>query len=160
MMANKTKVLFLCTGNCCRSQMAEAILREVGGAGFEAFSAGSHPAGYVHPLAIEALARRHISLDGQESKSWDEFADDPVDLVVTVCDAAAGEACPTWPGRPLTAHWGVADPAHHPGNDQDRMELAVRVAERLRAKITAMVQLDFSSDRETLKTRLDHLGDI
>lgn len=159
-MAEKIRVLFLCTGNCCRSQMAEGILRAVGQDRFEAFSAGSHPAGYVHPLAIAALERQGISLEGHRSKSWDEFADVPIDLVITVCDAAAAVPCPVWQGAPLTTHWGLPDPAHHFGDEQDCVELAVRVAERLRAKITAMTELDFSLDPAELKQRLDFLGDI
>ena len=140
--------------------MAEAILRQLGGERFEAFSAGSHPAGFVHPLAIEVMERMNIPMTDQDSKSWDVFADKPVDTVITVCDAAAGETCPTWPGDPVTAHWSIPDPAYHPGTVEERIEFALRVAQRLHAKIQGLIDLDWSVDRAELTKRLQFLGEI
>ena len=161
-MGEPRKVLFLCTGNACRSQMAEAILRHLGGEEFEAHSAGSHPAGFVHELAIEAMRNLNIPMDETRhvSKSWDEFADDPVEVVITVCDAAAGEACPIWPGDPLRAHWPLPDPAFHLGSDGARLNLALSVAQRLVTKIQGLIELDWSQDREEITGRLKFLGEI
>ncbi len=155
------KVLFLCTGNCCRSQMAEAILRRLGGERFEALSAGSHPAGFVYPLAIEAMQRLDVPIDeDQTSKSWDEFADVPVDAVITLCDAAAGESCPAWPGIPVRAHWSLPDPSSHFGTDSERLEFTLRVATRLRTKIEGLIDLDWSLPEDELTKRLQFLGEI
>lgn len=159
-MANKRKVLFLCTGNSCRSQMAEAILRHLAGDRFEAFSAGSHPAGFVHPLTIETMLRMNIPMEDQSSKSWDEFASTSFDVVITVCDAAAREPCPTWPDDPLTTHWSLPDPAYHPGTEEERLEFALRIAQRLRTKIQGVIDLDWSLDRTELTQRLGFLGEI
>ena len=159
-MADKRKILFLCTGNSCRSQMAEGLLRALGGDRFEALSAGSHPAGFVHGLAIEAMARMSISLDDHESKSWNAYGDTPLDLVITVCDNAAGETCPTWPGSPLTAHWSLPDPAYHPGTDEERLHFAMRVSERLRTKVVGLIELDWSGPRAAIEQRLRFLGEI
>jgi len=156
----RIRVLFLCTGNSCRSQMGEAILRHLGGDRFEVFSAGSHPAGFVHPLAIDALAKLGVPITDGGSKSWNEFAETSMDVVITVCDAAAGEPCPVWVGAPLTAHWSLPDPVFQLGTDEERLAFTLRVAERLRAKIQGLVDLDWSSKPEQLRRRLEFLGEI
>ena len=140
--------------------MAEAILRHAAGDRFEALSAGSHPAGFIYPLAAQAMQRRGISMDGQVSKSWNEFADRTVDAVITLCDEAAKEACPAWPGAPLTAHWPVPDPALLPGTEEERLEYALRIAERLWAKIDGLIALDWSGRKAAIAERLAFLGEI
>ena len=155
-------VLFLCTGNSARSILAEAVLRQLGRGRFTAFSAGSHPAGAVHPLALEVLQRNHLPADGLRSKSWDEFArpDAPhMDFVFTVCDQAAAEECPYWPGQPATAHWGLPDPAAVEGTDEQKrgaFREAFRVLER-RIELFASLPLDTLSGL-ALRERLDDIG--
>jgi len=155
-------VLFLCTGNSARSILSEAILNERGQGRFAAYSAGSHPTGRVNPLALELLARMKLPTDGLRSKSWDEFAaaDAPqLDFVFTVCDNAAGEACPVWPGQPMTAHWGVADPAAVEGSDTARIEAfreAFRILER---RISLFTSLPLAAvDRLALSRQLHDIG--
>ena len=156
----KISVLFLCTGHSGRSQMAVAMLRQLAGDRFEAMSAGTHPAGFLHPLVIDAMRQLKIPLTDQTSKSWDEFKDAAVDAVITVCDAAAGQVCPVRPGHPLTAHWSLPDPVYHPGTDEERLAFTLLIAERLRTKIRGLAALDWSGDRAELKRRLDFLGEI
>lgn len=137
-------VLFLCTGNSARSILAEAILNARGNGRFIAHSAGSHPTGKVNPYAVELLRRTGIPTEGLRSKAWDEFAKPgapEIDFVITVCDNAAGELCPIWPGKPITAHWGVADPAHVEGTDVEKINAfreAFKVLERRIALFTAL----------------------
>ena len=123
-MARPLNVLFLCTHNSARSVLAECLLNHLGGARFRAFSAGSQPSGRVNPFALQALAEQGIDTTGVRSKAWDEFAA-PVaptmDLIITVCDSAAGETCPVWPGHPATAHWGYADPSATTGSDAAKL---------------------------------------
>jgi protein-tyrosine-phosphatase len=116
-------VLFLCTGNSARSVMAECIMNRLGAGKFRAYSAGSHPRGLIEPMVLELLRKLHYQTDGLRSKSWDEFAqtDAPgLDFVFTVCDNAAGEICPAWPGQPMTAHWGVPDPVGFKGSEAEK----------------------------------------
>jgi len=155
-------VLFLCTGNSARSILAESLLNLWGKGRFRAYSAGSFPTGRVNPLALELLAHMKIPADGARSKSWDEFAAPggvPFDFVVTVCDKAAGEVCPIWPGQPITAHWGVEDPAAATGTDAQKM-LAFRDAFRaLEHRIRIFVELPLASlDRLRIKSELDRIG--
>ena len=160
-MSQPIRVLFLCTGNACRSQMAEALLRHLGGDGFEACSAGSAPAGYVHELADLALLAMQMPLaPDARSKSWDEFADVHVDVVITLCDVAAALPCPAWPSAKWKAHWPLPDPACHPGSPPERTDLAMRVAGRLMAKIEALTQLDFTQPSPAVQQALDRLGEI
>ena len=138
-------VLFLCTGNSARSILAEVLLNELGTARFRAFSAGSHPAGTVNPAAIEILRREGHSTGGLASKSWDRFsgADAPtIDVVLTVCDNAAGESCPIWNGSPVAAHWGISDPAAVTGSEEETRAAFALAYDRLRQRIAAMVILE------------------
>jgi arsenate reductase len=153
-------VLFLCTGNSCRSQMAEAWLRHLGGNRFDPYSAGTRPAGFVHQLAIDAMKQAGIDISEQESKPIEDIMDMPFDVVITLCDSAAAEACPTWRGAPITVHWPLPDPAYHPGTPDERLQFAVTVARRLENKIRSMIALDFSQDKEILKEQLQRLGEI
>ena len=159
-MAPKRRILFLCTGNSCRSQMAEAMLRHHGKDRFEVFSAGSQPAGFVHPLGIEVMRRMNVPMEDHTSKSWDDFADSTVDVVITLCDSAAGETCPVWPGDPIKVHWSLPDPANRPGSDEERLAFALQVTQRLRTKIEGLVAMDWSVDRAELVKRLQFLGEI
>ena len=157
-------VLFLCTGNSARSILAEAYLNAAGRARFAAYSAGSHPAGKVNPLALELLAKNRLGTEGLRSKNWDEFAAPgaPVmDFVFTVCDQAAGEACPVWPGQPMTAHWGVDDPARAEGTDEQKRKAFMRAFAELSARINLFVNLPLDKlDRLALKQKLGEIGNI
>jgi arsenate reductase (thioredoxin) len=137
-------VLFVCTGNSARSIMAEGLMNSLAGARFKAFSAGSRPAGEVNPLALRTLRSLHMSDAGFRSKSWDEFAapGTPImDFVFTVCDSAAGEVCPVWPGQPMTAHWGVPDPAAVRGSEEVRHQAFLDVAVTLKRRIELLLAL-------------------
>lgn len=161
MMTDRTyNVLFLCTGNSARSILAEAILNREGADHFRAFSAGSYPKGEVHPAAINLLSELSYPTEGLRSKSWDEFAAEnapPLDFIFTVCDNAAGEVCPIWPGKPVTAHWGIEDPAAVEGDGQRAaFENAYQALQR-RIRLFLALPLD-SIDEMTLTNRLREIG--
>lgn len=155
-------VLFLCTGNSARSVLAEAILGRLGAGRFHAHSAGSHPKGQVHPMALEILRERGYPTTGFRSKSWDEFAKPgapALDFVFTVCDQAAGEACPVWPGQPITAHWGVEDPAAFEGSEDSKRRIFRRACLELERRIELFTNLPLESlDRLSLQARLGEIG--
>jgi arsenate reductase len=157
-------VLFLCTGNSARSIMAEVLLDQMGGGNFRAYSAGSYPAGQVNPFAIETLTRSRFPTESLRSKSWNEFAAPgapELDFVFTVCDNAAGEVCPVWPGQPMTAHWGVEDPAAVQGSDSDKRRAFAAVFNQLGNRIRILVSLPLDRlDRLSLKTKLDEIGKL
>ncbi len=153
-------ILFLCTGNSARSILAEAILNREGRGQFKAYSAGSHPKGEVHPIALETLEEMGFLTDGYHSKSWDEFAAPGaplLDFVFTVCDNAAGEVCPVWPGQPMTAHWGIEDPAAVEGAGQAQAFRNAFFALQRRIGLFLALPLD-SIDELSLQTRLREIG--
>ena len=162
MAGRACNVLFLCTGNSARSIVAEQLLNRAGGGRFRAFSAGSHPRGRVHPLALDLLQELRLPVDGLRSKSWDEFAAPgaPVlDLVVTVCDQAAAEACPLWPGAPITLHWSIPDPTAVEGPDMAQREAFRQLHRELESRIQALAGLPVESlDREQLQEKLAALA--
>ena len=164
-MADKPfNVLILCTGNSARSILGEALINHWGRGKFVGYSAGSNPKGTVHPIALELLQQLNMPTTGLRSKSWDEFAKagaPPLDFVFTVCDNAAGESCPYWPGQPMTAHWGVEDPAAVQGSETDKW-LAFRTAFReLENRIKAFTALPIRTlDRATLQSRLNEIGGV
>ena len=155
-------VLFLCTGNSGRSILAESILRKIGSDRFAAFSAGSHPKGAVNPFAIKVLERLEYPTDGLRSKSWDEFAAPgapTMDFVFTLCDDAARETCPVWPGQPMTAHWGIEDPAAVEGTDIQKEAAFVTAARYVRNRVAAFVALPIRSlDALSLNKKLREIG--
>ena len=155
-------VLFLCTGNSARSIMAEVILNHLSPGRFKAFSAGSHPKGTVHLLALQTMQSLGLPVDGLRSKSWEEFArpDAPrLDVIVTVCDNAAGEACPIWPGEPVIAHWGVEDPAAFQGSEDAQRQKFRDVALILRRRIEQFLSLPLATlDRMTMQAKLKEIG--
>ncbi|MBY3246140.1 arsenate reductase ArsC [Rhizobium laguerreae] len=157
-------VLFLCTGNSARSVLAESILRKDGAGKFVSYSAGSTPKGEVNPLAIEVLDGYGYPTDGLRSKSWDEFAtpDAPqLDFVFTVCDNAAGEACPIWPGQPMSAHWGIDDPAAVEGTPLERKAAFVQAFKYMKARITAFAALPVESlEHISLTAKLKDIGEM
>ena len=157
-------VLFLCTGNSARSILAESILNQLGHGRFKAFSAGSHPSGTVNPYVIELLEQRGLPTAGLRSKSWNEFAtpDSPaLDFVFTVCDNAAGEVCPVWPGQPVTAHWGIADPAAVEGDDEARRKAVSTAFRLLNQRISLFVSLPIAKlDAISLKREVDEIGKL
>jgi len=155
-------VLFLCTGNSARSIIGEALINFWGQGKFKGFSAGSHPKGTVHPTALELLRRMSLPTEGLRSKSWDEFAvpgAPPLDFVFTVCDSAAAEVCPYWPGQPVTAHWGVPDPAAVESSDADKWVAFRTTFQALDSRIKVFTSLPLASlDRIRLKEQLDAIG--
>jgi arsenate reductase len=161
MGARVYRVLFLCTGNSARSIIAEALLNHHGQGRFRAYSAGSFPKGEVHPLALTVLRERGLSTEGLRSKSWNEFAGGaaPMDFIFTVCDKAAGEVCPIWPGQPITAHWGVDDPAAVKGGQLEQLRAFERVTRKLESRIRLLLSLRPEQlDRIGLARRLDQIG--
>ena len=161
-MPEAYNVLFLCTGNSARSILAESILRKDGAGRFRAFSAGSTPKGTVHPMALRVLESVDYPIDGMRSKSWQEFAAPgaPVmDFVFTVCDNAAGEACPIWPGQPMTAHWGIEDPAAVEGTDLEKQAAFLTAFRYMKNRINAFASLPLRSiDDLSLGTKLRDIG--
>ena len=161
-MAGHYNVLFLCTGNSARSILAEALLAWWGRDRFHAYSAGSRPTGQVNSMALQILERMRIPADAPRSKSWDEFSGPQaprMDFVFTVCDQAAAEACPVWPGQPTTAHWGVADPAAVVGSETDRSLAFRRAFHELENRIKIFVSLPLEAlDRVRLQEQLDEIG--
>ena len=157
-------VLFLCTGNSARSILAEALMNAVPGGSFRAISAGSHPKGEVHPLALHTLKEMDLPTEGYRSKSWDEFAtpDAPnLDFVFTVCDNASGETCPFWPGQPMTANWGVDDPAAVEGSEIDKVTAFRNASNYLRRRIEAFAALPLATiDRMALQNKLTEIGKL
>ena len=155
-------VLFLCTGNSARSILAEAYLNSLGRARFRAYSAGSHPTGKVNPFALELLKKNRLDTTGLRSKAWEEFAqpDAPqMDIIITVCDQAAGEACPVWPGKPMTAHWGVEDPAAVQGDDEARRPAFMKAFATLQKRIALLANLRLEAlDRMVAEQQVKRIG--
>ncbi len=163
-MSRVMNVLFLCTGNSARSILAEAILNQQGAGRFHSYSAGSHPAGQVHPKALDLLARNHYRVTGLHSKNWSEFAqpDAPVmDFVLTVCDKAAGEVCPLWPGQPMSAHWGVPDPSAASGSAEQIDRAFMDAFLVLTRRISLFTVLPFEKlDRLALQREVSAIGSV
>lgn len=161
-MTKTYNVLFLCTGNSARSVLAEVLLNHWGKGKFHGYSAGSHPKRQVHPMTLDELRSRGLSVAGLRSKAWDEFAKTgapTMDFVFTVCDQAAGEVCPIWPGNPVTAHWGVPDPAAAEGDEKQRATAFRDAAQRLEARIKLFTALPFDKlDRLAIKREADKIG--
>ena len=162
MSTRRYNVLFLCTGNSARSILAESIVNHLGAGRFKGYSAGSHPKDRVHPYALDQLASLGFPAAGMHSKSWDVFAvagAPHMDFVFTVCDDAAGEACPAWPGQPVTAHWGLPDPAAVEGSEIDKRAAFRAAFAALERRIRLFMSLPFASlDRMALQQRLDAIG--
>lgn len=156
------RVLFLCTGNSARSIMAEVLLNHMGQGRFRAYSAGSHPAGQVNPYALELLERQRLPVQGLRSKSWDEFAQPgapQLDFVFTVCDNAAGEVCPLWPGQPVSAHWGIPDPAAVQGSEEEKRRAFAEAFRLLHRRIALFLSLPLEKlDALSLQRELDRIG--
>ncbi len=164
MPENTYNVLFLCTGNSARSIMAEVLLNAKGRGCFRAYSAGSHPRGQVHSLALELINKQRLPADGLRSKDWSEFAQPGaprMDFVFTVCDNAAGEACPVWPGQPMTAHWGIPDPVAVEGGDKEKRKAFLAAFTQLSTRISFLINLPIASlDRLALRKKLDEIGKL
>jgi arsenate reductase len=164
MATREFNVLFLCTGNSARSIMAECAMNRWGKGKFKASSAGSHPAGAVHPMTLQLLNELNYETRRLRSKSWDEFAradSPPLDFVFTVCDQVAGETCPVWPGQPITAHWGASDPASFQGTDEAKRRFFLRIYTELENRIKIFTSLPFDSlDRFALERRVREIGTV
>lgn len=162
MSGKKFNVLFLCTGNSARSVLAECVLNRLGQGRFRAYSAGSQPTGAVNPYALELLRSLDYDVSGLRSKTWDEFSGEEapeIDFICTVCDNAAGETCPLWPGHPVSAHWGLPDPAAVTGSDEEKRLAFANTVEELTRRIELFRDLPFEAlDPEELRTRLDDIG--
>lgn len=164
-MTNKSfNVLFICSGNSARSIMAEALLKHMGGDKFNAHSAGSHASGKVNPYALEIISSNRLTVQGLRSKNWEEFSKPgaPVlDFVITVCDKAAGEVCPVWPGQPMTAHWGVAEPSSVQGTEEEKRKAFAEAFLILNRRISLFTSLPIEKlDTLALKRELDHIGKV
>ncbi len=161
-MSTPYNVLFLCTGNSARSIMAEVLLNSMGQGRFNAYSAGSHPTGEVHPVALGLIRKNRLPSEGLRSKNWNEFARagaPPLQFVFTVCDNAAGEVCPVWRGQPMTAHWGIPDPAVATGTEAQIQKAFVFAFEQLQRRISLFTSLRLESlDRLALQERIDEIG--
>lgn len=152
------RILFLCSGNSCRSQMAEVLMNRLGKGRFEALSAGAKPAGYVHPMAIKTLEESNLSTAGLRSKSWEEFQGQPMDFVITVCDRAK-ESCPVWPGQPINAHWGFDDPAEATGTDEQKRQVFRRIFSEIQTRINLFLALPLDKlSRLELEKKVRALG--
>ena len=155
-------VLFLCTGNSARSILAESLLNHWGNGGFHGYSAGSFPKGQVHPISIALLQQLNLPTEGLRSKSWDEFAAPgapPLDFIFTVCDKAAGEVCPVWPGKPMTAHWGIEDPAAASGTDAEKWTAFRKTLRELENRIKLFINLPVATlNKITLQRRIEAIG--
>lgn len=163
MTGQKTyNVLFLCTGNSARSIIAESVLNRLGAGRFTGYSAGSHPSGEIHPYTVSLLESLNYQLDGARSKSWDEFSGDnapTMDFVFTVCDNAAGEVCPIWPGQPMTAHWPFPDPAAFEGSDPERRAVFAEVYGMIERRIDSFINLPVATlDQLSLQKQLEAIG--
>ena len=164
-MTDKTfNVLFLCTGNSARSILAESVLRKIGAGKFNAYSAGSQPKGNVNPMALDVLVGHKFPTEGLRSKSWDEFAGaeaPQLDFIFTVCDNAAGESCPVWPGKPMTAHWGIEDPAAVEGTDTEKRIAFTTALRYMKLRIAAFAALPLQSlERISLTAKLQEIGQL
>ena len=164
MRTHRYNVLFLCTGNSARSIMAEALTNQMSDGHLRAWSAGSHPTGRVHPLALEKIRAMGYPVEGLRSKSWDEFAAPGaprMDFIITVCDNAAGEVCPVWPGQPIAAHWGFPDPAAVEGGEAERRQAFDRVFRHLAARVRTFVHLPLAHlDRHAARHELAAIAEI
>lgn len=161
-MQKPYNILVLCTGNSARSIMGEALFNTLGAGRFQAFSAGSHPSGRVNPLAIEQVRALGYATENLRSKSWDEFAEPgapEMDFVVTVCDNAAGEICPVWPGHPVTAHWGFPDPAAVEGTDEEKRAVFAQTLRQIRTRVQLFLSLPLETlDRLAVESRMRAIG--
>jgi arsenate reductase len=161
-MADRYNLLFLCTGHSARSIMGEALANQLGKDRFQAFSAGSQPRGEIHPMTLQVLRQAGLPTDALRSKPWDEFAmpgAPRMDLIITVCDKAAGESCPVWPGHPITAHWGVEDPATVTGTQEQVQKAFTNALHLLQHRIGLLLALKIEAlDRLVLETRIREIG--